>query len=103
MQMFSKPDSNTTSITEALKQDHLALDGFYHQITQASDADHKKRFRNIFTWELARHLVSEELTVFPAIEKHLGNGKSMAGRDREEHQVVRVLTRECASWKIQHG
>ena len=86
--MFAKPNSKTSSITEAIRQDHLTLDGFYHQITQASDADHKKRFRNIFTWELVRHTISEELILYPELEKQLSNGKSMTDRDRQEHQLV---------------
>ena len=87
--MFSSDKAR--SLTEAVRRDHLALDGFYHQITQASDTGAQGRFRNIFTWELSRHSAGEELVLFPAFEKHLGNGRSLAGRDKHEHQVVSLL------------
>jgi hypothetical protein len=54
--------------------------------------DYRKLFRhwaNEFRWELARHSPGEELVVYSAFEKKLGDeGKRMADDDRAQHQEV---------------
>lgn len=51
--------------------------------------DHQDRYGNQFRWQLARHSVAEELLVYPAFEKYLGDaGKAQADRDREQHHKV---------------
>jgi hemerythrin superfamily protein len=76
-------------ISDVVKHDHRELEQFYKNILNATDDETKTRWQNQFTWELARHSVSEELVVYPAMEKHLGDkGKSMAEKDRQEHKIV---------------
>ncbi|KAG0257183.1 hypothetical protein BG011_004102 [Mortierella polycephala] len=76
-------------VSEAVKHDHRELEEQYNNILGSSLEDDRTRWQNRFTWELARHSVAEELVVYPAMEKHLSNGKEMADRDREEHSVVK--------------
>ena len=76
------------TISEAIKQDHRELEDFYNRIVNASNPDDQVRYQNQFTWELARHSIGEELVVYPALEKHLDDGKALADRDRKEHQSV---------------
>lgn len=73
-------------ITDAIQADHRSLESFHDRINQAEDDDEKSRLQNQFTWELARHVVSEELVLFPALEKYLRDGD--ASQDRHKHQVV---------------
>lgn len=73
-------------ITDAIQADHRSLESFRDRINQAQDSDEKSRLQNQFTWELARHVVSEELVLFPALEKYLRDGD--ATQDRSEHQIV---------------
>lgn len=75
-------------ISDTLKADHRELERCYDMIVNAVDADELTRYQNQFTWELARHSIGEELVVYPAFERHCHNGKLMADKDREEHQVV---------------
>jgi hemerythrin superfamily protein len=79
-----------TSITEAITHDHRELEQYYNEvINNPSNHDHQQRFGNQFTWELARHSIGEELVVYPAMEKYLGDkGKQMAEEDRKEHHEV---------------
>ena len=43
----------------------------------------------MLVWNLARHAISEELTVYPAMEKHLGEkGKELTKTDFAQHQAV---------------
>jgi hypothetical protein len=79
-----------TSITEAITHDHRELEQYYNEvINNPNNHDHQQRFGNQFTWELARHSIGEELVVYPAMEKYLGDkGKQMAEEDRKEHHAV---------------
>jgi len=81
-----------SSISEAVVKDHRELEDYYNEVINSQDYDHQKRFGNQFTWELARHSVGEELVVYPAFEKHLGQkGKEMAESDRKEHHRVSYI------------
>ena len=78
-----------SSISDAITKDHREIEECYNNILNATDADTQTKWQNQFTWELARHSVGEELVVYPALEKHLGQkGKELAEKDRNEHQVV---------------
>lgn len=80
--------TRTSSISDTVKHDHVALRNGYNKILGTTDLDEKRRWQNQFTWDLARHAVGEELVVYPALEKMLADGKRLADRDREEHQTV---------------
>ena len=78
-----------STISEAILKDHRDIESYYKEVTNSSDHDHQERFGNQFTWELARHSVAEELIVYPAFEKHMGEkGHKMAEDDRKEHHRV---------------
>jgi len=78
-----------TKISDAIKDDHRELEQGYKNILNAGTSDEKVRWRNQFTWELARHSIGEELVLYPAFEKHLPDGKQMADKDRQEHLSVK--------------
>ena len=82
--------SDNRTITEAISADHKAIDGYAEKIQSSSSLQEKIEWRNQFTWALARHAVSEELTMYPAMEKHMGQeGTDLTDVDREQHQAVR--------------
>ncbi|KAH7032602.1 HHE domain protein [Microdochium trichocladiopsis] len=78
-----------TLISDAIKDDHNDLREAHKRILSANTHDEKVRWRNQFTWELARHSIGEELVVYPAMESHLDDGKARADHDRSEHQTVK--------------
>lgn len=84
--------TGNTTVSDAIKHDHREIEQYYDQIINATDADTKTRYQNLFTWELARHSIGEELVVYPALEKYVDGGKALADRDRQEHQKVRTFT-----------
>lgn len=77
-------------ISDTIKTDHRELEGWYDKIINPVNEDEQVRAQNQFVWELARHSIGEEIVVYPALEKHLSDGKKLADRDRQEHQVVRL-------------
>lgn len=82
--------SSTSTVSEAITKDHRELEGYYNEIINNPDnIDHQTRYGNQFTWELARHSVAEELLIYPAMEKYLGEkGKEHAESDRKQHHQV---------------
>lgn len=85
----SKLDNKTVS--DAIKTDHRELEAYYNEIMNAKDAETATKWQNQFVWELARHSIAEELVVYPAMEKHLGQeGKALADKDRAEHNQLKL-------------
>ncbi|CAG9939344.1 unnamed protein product [Clonostachys rosea f. rosea IK726] len=93
-----------TAIKDAIVKDHRELEKYYNEIINSKDHDHQERFGNQFTWELARHSVGEELVVYPAYEKYMGDkGKAMADEDRQEHHKVKELLKQFQNMKPQEA
>lgn len=79
------------TISDAIAADHASFDEYADYIKTASDDAEKVRWRNQLTWTIARHALSEELTLYPAMEKHLGEeGVKLSKTDKEQHQGVGV-------------
>ncbi|RMJ25297.1 hypothetical protein PHISP_03829 [Aspergillus sp. HF37] len=76
-------------ISDTIKQDHREIESYYKGILSTQDSDEQTRYQNMFTWELARHSVGEELVVYPAMEKYLRDGSEATEKDRQEHQKVK--------------
>lgn len=79
------------TISEAISADHAAFDEYYENIKNAPDDGAKVRWRNQLTWIIARHAISEELTMYPAMETYLGEeGVRLSKTDKEQHMGVRL-------------
>lgn len=91
-----------TGIIDTIKQDHRHIEEYYDNVVNATDDDTRTRWANQFTWEVARHSIAEELVVYPAIEKHLPDGKQRADKDRAEHQVVKNKLNDFQKMKANH-
>ena len=77
------------TISEAIAADHASFDEYAAYLRSATDDAEKVRWRNKLTWTVARHALSEELTLYPAMEKHLGDeGVRLTKTDKEQHQGV---------------
>lgn len=94
--------ANMSTISEAITKDHRELEQYYNEVINSDDHDHQQRFGNQFTWELARHSVAEELIVYPAFGKNMGEkGEQMAESDRKEHHRVKELLKEFQNMHAQ--
>jgi len=77
-------------VSEAIGKDHQFLDVCYDNLKSSSSLEDKTKWRNQLVWNLARHAISEELTVYPAMEKYLGEeGKELTKVDFAQHQAVK--------------
>ncbi|KAJ5503314.1 hypothetical protein N7463_006188 [Penicillium fimorum] len=79
----------TPRIIDTIRKDHRDIESYFDTIISSTDQDEQIRFQNLFTWELARHSIGEELVVYPLFEKTLSNGVQMANTDRNEHLEVK--------------
>ena len=86
--VVTSPIADPPSISDVIKKDHREIESHYDKLLKSPDMDEQTRFQNLFTWELARHSIGEELIVYPAFEKHLSGGADMANKDRQEHFEV---------------
>ncbi|CAI7645610.1 unnamed protein product [Penicillium palitans] len=76
-------------ISDVIKKDHREIESYYDKIINSSDKDEQTRYQNLFTWELARHSIGEELVVYPVFKKLLTDSIQMANKDRKEHFKVK--------------
>ncbi|KAK2028025.1 hypothetical protein LX32DRAFT_673778 [Colletotrichum zoysiae] len=87
-QLYSTPPL-LGRLSDVIKEDHRELGAYHRHILDCTDMDEQARFQNLFIWELARHAISEELVVYPVLERDVADGKALADRDRAEHQAVK--------------
>ncbi|CAG8014446.1 unnamed protein product [Penicillium nalgiovense] len=85
----TSPIAMTPRIIDTIKKDHRNIESYYGKIITSKDPDEQTRFQNMFTWELARHSIGEELVIYPLFEKTLSDGVKMANKDRELHMQVK--------------
>jgi len=79
------------TISEAIGNDHKYLDHCADMLKAAKTEQEQIEWRNQLTWTLARHAISEELTLYPSMEEKLGaEGLELTNVDRAQHQAVRV-------------
>lgn len=63
-------------ITDCIHEDHEQLRSYHDRIVHAPSEDEQTRYQNQLVWELARHVVGEDLVVYPALEKFSRDGAS---------------------------
>ncbi|KXN85747.1 hypothetical protein AN958_10930 [Leucoagaricus sp. SymC.cos] len=87
------------TLKAAIKDDHEEMYLYFDEyLRNANDADAQARWTHLFTWEIARHAVGEEIVVYPLMEKYLGaRGKELADKDRLDHQYVKEQLYELQS------
>ncbi|CAG8898311.1 unnamed protein product [Penicillium egyptiacum] len=85
----TSPIAMTPRIIDTIKKDHREIESYYGKIITSKDPDEQTRFQNMFTWELARHSIGEELVIYPLFEKMFSDGVQMANKDRDQHMQVK--------------
>ncbi|PYH41103.1 hemerythrin domain-containing protein [Aspergillus saccharolyticus JOP 1030-1] len=79
----------TGHIIDTVKEDHGEIQACYGRIVSSADRQEQIRFQNLFTWALARNTVGKDLVVYPAYEKHLSEGSTLAEKRRKENHAVK--------------
>ncbi|CAF4617957.1 unnamed protein product [Rotaria sp. Silwood1] len=94
--------STVKSILNLVKTDHAHVKQAYENyISSENNLEEQNRWANEFRWELARIIVAEELVVYPAFEKHLGDeGRRIAHEDRAEHHKIKELLKKLETTSV---
>lgn len=87
------------SINDTVKEDHVTILACHHRIVNEGDPKQRIRFRNLFTWEVARTLVSKELVLLPAMEKYLPEGDLLARQNRTNYRAVSKTVNVFTMWR----
>jgi len=81
-------------VTTILTEDNQAMLDLIDVIKQATDATTRRDTADTVIAEVMRHSVAEEMFVYPAMEKHLPQGKEEVEHDKQEHEgLVDVMKR----------
>ncbi|KAF6823852.1 hhe domain protein [Colletotrichum plurivorum] len=76
-------------LSEAIKQDHRRIEQAYRYILTAATAEDKIRWRNELALELARHCISEEQILLPALIDRLADGSSRSEKNRADRMSLK--------------
>ncbi|KAE8148727.1 hemerythrin HHE cation binding domain-containing protein [Aspergillus avenaceus] len=86
-------------IIDTIRTDHREIEDYYSKVLNAISDKEKVQWQNLFTWELARHSIGEELVVYPQFEKKLLDGQALADKDRNEHQSIKEKLKQFQNMK----
>lgn len=87
---YSTVPRSRLSISELVKQDHRHIGDLYQTVKSAAPtSSEKKQAAFNLIRAIAIHSHAEELTVYPQVEKQLGNGHVVVDHSLAEHNQVK--------------
>ena len=81
-------------VVDVLTADHRDMLELLTEIQSTPDPTRRRDLADTVIAEVMRHAVAEEMYVYPAIEKHLPNGKEEVEHDKKEHDDVVKLMKQ---------
>lgn len=85
---MTETSDTSPEVTQLLAEDHREMLELVRQIDAASGDQERRDIADTAIAELMRHAVAEEMIVYPAMEKHLPDGKDEVAHDKEEHEEL---------------
>ncbi|KAI1337884.1 hypothetical protein F5Y15DRAFT_417670 [Xylariaceae sp. FL0016] len=76
-------------LAEAIKAGHHELKSYHPHLTSHKDVDERVRYQNLFTWELARQAVAQDIVIYPAMDDALNEGVGIAKKSRAQSQKIK--------------
>ncbi|MEU6847737.1 hemerythrin domain-containing protein [Streptomyces sp. NPDC046716] len=77
------------SVVEELKSDHREVEELIARYDKApSGSEERKHIADLFTIELVRHSVAEEMYLYPAVRRCVVGGEALADKELEDHAGV---------------
>ena len=76
------------SIIDLVRTDHEMLRTYYSKYKEAKE--HDEKWFNLFVWELARHSVGEEMTLYPLLASTGEQGQKLADESRKDHHKLKL-------------
>jgi hypothetical protein len=84
-------------VVDILTTDHHEVLDLLQQIKISADAEERRDLADTVISELLRHLVAEEMYVYPAMKKYLPDGDEAVDHDVEEHKELEQTMKKLES------
>lgn len=81
-------------VVDFLTDDHALMIELLTQIETTADPQERRDLADTVIAEVMRHAVAEEMHVYPAVEKHVPNGKEEVEHDKKEHDELVDLMKQ---------
>ncbi|MDP9884285.1 hemerythrin superfamily protein [Sinomonas atrocyanea] len=81
-------------VVDILTRDHQEMVELISRIEGAPDSGTRRDLADTVIAEVMRHAVAEEMYVYPAVEKHVPDGKEEVEHDKGEHAEIVDLMKE---------
>lgn len=92
--MSQMPGTAEQDVVDFLTNDHALMIALLETIQETADPKERRDLADTLIAEVMRHAVAEEMHVYPAVEKHVPNGKEEVEHDKKEHdELVDVMKR----------
>ncbi|PYF95950.1 Hemerythrin HHE cation binding domain-containing protein [Georgenia satyanarayanai] len=92
--MSQTPGTAEQDVVDFLTNDHALMVALLETIQETADLKERRDLADTLIAEVMRHAVAEEMHVYPAVEKHVPNGKEEVEHDKKEHdELVDVMKR----------
>lgn len=88
MESMMTDTADEQDVVDVLTTDHHEVLDLLQQIKVSSDVEQRRDLADTVISELVRHSVAEEMYVYPAMRKHLPNGKDVVEHDVKEHKEL---------------
>ncbi len=86
--------NSESDVVDILTADHHDMLELLRRAAQAPVAEERRDLIDTVIAEVMRHSVAEEMIVYPAVEKHVPNGKDEVEHDKAEHdELVDLMKR----------
>lgn len=83
---------NGLDVINILTTDHQEMLELLAQVESSNDPEQRRDLIDAAIAEVMRHAVAEEMYVYPAMEKHIPNGRDEVEHDKREHdELVNVM------------
>ncbi|MGP9497941.1 MULTISPECIES: hemerythrin domain-containing protein [unclassified Halomonas] len=83
---------NGLDVINILTTDHQEMLELLAQVESSNDPEQRRVLIDAAIAEVMRHAVAEEMYVYPAMEKHIPNGRDEVEHDKREHdELVNVM------------
>ncbi|RUR38484.1 hemerythrin domain-containing protein [Vreelandella populi] len=83
---------NGLDVINILTTDHQEMLELLTQVESTNDPKQRRDLIDTAIAEVMRHAVAEEMYVYPAMEKHIPNGRDEVEHDKKEHdELVKVM------------
>ncbi|CAG8606829.1 16953_t:CDS:2, partial [Funneliformis caledonium] len=70
-------------------EDHSIIKTLWKRFNDEKDDNERQKIANTLIREISLHSATEEIVLYPLVEKHMDDGKKFADHNREEHLQIK--------------